>query len=362
MAGTGTRIRRCAHTATYVPSRCFADAQLFPEGAVFFFGGHHENGRTLAHIQLLCVKTWAWFSCHVVGGSQLMPTHGHSAALVERPGATYVVFVGGGTGSILDDPARCNEHSVAQVVELAFLDRVALGVLPFPPVQLAHELYVPGRHHTACRVSQNRVVLYGGGDNPNPAVCVLDLAAVVDAAVAAAAASAQAMEGERRGLARRAISRLAAGLTRSVSPPATVALQDLGGGETQPTPRKFHAACSLYPWRPLLVIFGGWQVDRHFDDMWVLAHGGDLASYGAPDGYGSDDDDEVEIVLQVGGRRERVLIERSTLEALLENGRFVANADGTFAMQPPPAVMMPPGDPETGDEDSSDEEDDEREA
>ena len=177
--------------------------------------------------------------------------------------------------------------------------------------------------------------------------------------MAQAAASIQAAETERRGLARRAISRLAAGLTRSASPPATVALRDLGGGETQPTPRKFHAACSLYPWRPLLVIFGGWQVDRHFDDMWVLAHGGDLVSYGTPDGYGSDDDDEVEIVLQVGGRRERVLIERSTLEALLENGRFRANADGTFAMNAPPAVMMPPGDPETGDEDSSQEDGDE---
>ena len=29
----------------------------------------------------------------------------------------------------------------------------------------------------------------------------------------------------------------------------------------------------------------------------------------------------------------------------LENGRFRANADGTFAMNAPPAVMMPPGDP-----------------
>ena len=223
------------------------------------------------------------------------------------------------------------------------------------PVQLAHESYVPGRHHTACRVAQNRVLLYGGSDNPDPSACVLNLAAVVDAAVEAAASA----QTERGGRARRAIARL---LTRSASSPATVALQDLGGGETQPTPRKFHAACSLYPWRPLLVIFGGWQVDRHFDDMWVLAHGGDLASYGSPDGYGSDDDDEVEIVLQVGGRRERVLIERSTLEALLENGRFIANADGTFAMQPPPAVMMPPGDPETGDEDSSSGEDNESEA
>ena len=91
--------------------------------------------------------------------------------------------------------------------------------------------------------------------------------------------------------------------------------------------------------------------------MWVLAHGGDLASYGSPDGYGSDDDDEVEIVLQVGGRRERVLIERSTLEALLENGRFSELGDGTFAMQPPPAVMT-----RTGDEDSSSGEDNESEA
>ena len=287
-----------------------------------------------------------------MSGSPL-PTHGHSAALVERGGGAYLVFIGGGTGSILDDPARCQEHSVAQVVDLHTLGHAHRD--PFlPTVQIAHENYVPGRHHTACRVAQNRVLLYGGGDNPDPSVCVLNLAAVVDAAVEAAASA----QTERGGRARRAIARL---LTRSVSPPATVALQDLGGGETQPTPRKFHAACSLFPWRPLLVIHGGWQVDRHFDDLWVLAHG-DLASYGLPDGYGSDDDDEVEIVLQVGGRRERVLIERSTLEALLENGRFIANADGTFAMQPPPAVMMPPGDPETGDEDSSDEEDDAREA
>ena len=109
----------------------------------------------------------------------------------------------------------------------------------------------------------------------------------------------------------------------------------------------------------LLVIHGGWQVDRHFDDMWVLAHGGDLASYGSPDGYGSDDDDEIEIVVQIAGRRDRVLIDRSTLEALLANGRFTANADGTFSMSGPPAVMMPPGDPETGDEDSSQEDGDE---
>ncbi|CAH0367356.1 unnamed protein product [Pelagomonas calceolata] len=359
-ASGSTPTRRCAHTATYVPARCFAEALNFPEGAVVFYGGHTENGRELAAPQVLCVKSWKWFDLPTHGRG--LPTHGHSAALVERGGGAYIVFVGGGTGSILDDPARCQEHSVAQVLDLHTLGDVYRD--PFlPTVQLAHESCAPGRHHTACRVSKDCVLLYGGGDNPDPAVCVLDLAAVVDAAVTAemtqAAASAQAAETERRGLARRALSRLAAGLTRSVSSPATVALQDLGGGETTPTPRKFHASCSLYPWRPLLVIFGGWQVDRHFDDMWVLAHG-DLASYGTPDGYGSDDDDEVEIVLQVGGRRERVLIERSTLEALLENGRFTELPNGTFAMQPPPAVMMPPGgDPETGSSSGDDDDDEE---
>ena len=330
-----------------------------------------KRERTGPTLQLLCVKTWTWFSCRSPRGSGILPsppTHGHSAALVERGGGTYVVFVGGGTGSILDDPARCQEHSVAQVLdELALFGRDRVGARFLPTVQLAHESYVPGRHHTACRVSQNRVVLYGGGDNPDPAVCVLDLAAVVDAAVAAERHRRRRALRRRRGSARG----LAVGQSldwllvsrASVSPPATVALRDLGGGETQPTPRKFHAACSLYPWRPLLVIFGGWQVDRHFDDMWVLAHGGDLASYGSPDGYGSDDDDEVEIVLQVGGRRERVLIERSTLEALLENGRFTELRNGTFAMQPPPAVMMPPGgsgngrEATIGDDDDDDEED-----
>ena len=54
---SGTPVRRCAHTATYVPARCFAEAQMFPEGAVVFFGGHTENGRELANLQLLCVKT-----------------------------------------------------------------------------------------------------------------------------------------------------------------------------------------------------------------------------------------------------------------------------------------------------------------
>ena len=251
-----------------------------------------------------------------------LPTHGHSAALVERGGGAYVVFVGGGTGSILDDPARCQEHSVAQVLDLSShrlgvpscrrcssLTNRTRRVATTRPVASPRTAW----YCTAAATTRTRLSAFSTSPRSSTRRA---------AEMAQAAASAQAVEGERRGLARRAISRLAAGLTRSVSPPATVALQDLGGGETTPTPRKFHAACSLYPWRPLLVIFGGWQVDRHFDDMWVLAHGGDLASYGTPDGYGSDDDDEVEIVLQVGGRRERVLIERSTLEALLENGRF----------------------------------------
>ena len=56
---SGTPMRRCAHTATYVPARCFAEAQMFPEGAVVFFGGHTENGGTGAVgsvCVLACVK------------------------------------------------------------------------------------------------------------------------------------------------------------------------------------------------------------------------------------------------------------------------------------------------------------------
>ena len=212
---------------------------------------------------------------------------------------------------------------MAQVVDVGLFGLWAAVFSPFlPKVQLVHQSYVPGRHHTACRVSQNRVVLYGGGDNPEPGCLRSRPRRGRRCGGGGGGGGERSGDGARRGLARRAI--LAAGLTRSEQRAAghRRAAGPRWWLERQPTPRKFHAACSLYPWRPLLVIFGGWQVDRHFDDMWVLAHGGDLASYGSPDGYGSDDDDEVEIVLQVGGRRERVLIERSTLEALLENGRF----------------------------------------
>jgi hypothetical protein len=373
---TGTPLPRCAHTATFAPARCFPDGH-FPEGAVLFFGGHTNNGRELADLQLLCVKTWTWFSSYALVGAS-RPTHGHSAALVERDGGAYVVFVGGGTGSVLDDPGRCAEHGAAQVLEVSSLrpvDDKGRALPPgdagelkvrtrfLPPVRLTHDSYVPGRHHTACRVADHCVVLYGGGHDPDPAVCALDLNAVVDAAAAAAAAalsSPQAAAGERGSLARRAISRLA-GLAGNASDttPATVALRDLGGGDARPTPRKFHAACSLYPWRPLLVIYGGWRNNAHFDDLWVLALGGDLSSYGTAEGTGDDsDDDELEIVVRFANRRERVLIDPSALEALVEDGRLVPHGDGSFWMNPPPGT----GDPETGDDEGSSKESDDAES
>jgi hypothetical protein len=44
-----------------------------------------------------------------------------------------------------------------------------------------------------------------------------------------------------------------------------------GDPECAPVPRKFHGACGLFPWHPLFVVFGGWRVSRHFDDLWVGA-------------------------------------------------------------------------------------------
>ena len=41
---------------------------------------------------------------------------------------------------------------------------------------------------------------------------------------------------------------------------AVVPLTEVGNHSgAAPLPRKFHAACSLYPWRPLFVVFGGWR-------------------------------------------------------------------------------------------------------
>jgi hypothetical protein len=55
-----------------------------------------------------------------------------------------------------------------------------------------------------------------------------------------------------------------------------VALKEVEGGSAHaPTPRKFHAACSLYPWHPLLVVFGGWRTNTHFEDLHVAALGTD---------------------------------------------------------------------------------------
>ena len=119
---------------------------------MIFYGGHNDNGRELAGVQALCVKSWNWIDLPTHGRG--LPTHGHSAAFVERGGGAYVVFVGGGTGSILDDPARCQEHSIAQVLEVGWNPFVGqeLSANFLAPVQLTHESYSPGRHHTSCRI------------------------------------------------------------------------------------------------------------------------------------------------------------------------------------------------------------------
>ena len=199
----GTLTRRCAHTATHVPARCFAkEAQMFLGGGRDLLWRPHRKRKRVGSSAGALRQV-----LELVRSADARSRSADTRPQASPPSATRAPrrVVGGGTGSILDDPARCQEHSIAQVLEVGWNPFVGqeLSANFLAPVQLAHVSYVPGRHHTACRVSQNCVVLYGGGDNPDPAVCVLDLAAVVDAAVEAAASA----QTERGGRARRAIAR-----------------------------------------------------------------------------------------------------------------------------------------------------------
>lgn len=245
----GEPLPRCAHSGTYVPSRCFA-AGLFEEGCVVFFGGHSANTAvTLAAAQFLDVKTWTWLAARDDGVAEgdVAPRarHGHSASLYEAPEGAYLIFAGGGEGIILDDPRECVDASDAQALFLGdvSLDAGAVeGLEWLPVVDLRHESYAPGRHHTAAPVGEAQVALYGGGHRPDGALVRLDLGAVV-----------------------------AAG--RRPAPPRSVDLVDVDGGRAapKPTPRKFHAMASLYPKLPLVVVHGGWRYNPHFDDLWIAA-------------------------------------------------------------------------------------------
>ena len=362
-------IHRCAHTATYVPARCFGHDD-FPEGAVLFFGGHAADTRTtLHHLQLLDVATWTWLTDERSGGlnyrleqrqaTGAVARHGHTATLVEYDNQAYVVFVGGGRGTVLEDPERCEEFGTAQAVDVKSLYR--RGTSRLRPrygqlVDLASD-YVPGRHHTASLVAPHTVALYGGGHRPFPFVALLDVKEVIQAGkrvVAARAARARALQ-EIKARAESSTSETLVGLMHTqmqllaeVDGPS-VALKEVEGGSAHaPTPRKFHAACSLYPWHPLLVVFGGWRSSAHFEDLHVAALGTDtkaLEPYTRSD-LSKDTEEaedgllEVRVYVPECGM-ETLRTSRSRLRFLVTSGSFRAETDGTYRFMGAP-VPAPP--------------------
>ena len=133
---------------------------------MLFFGGHAADTRTtLHHLQLLDVATWTWLTDERSGGlnyrlepreaTGAVARHGHTATLVEYDNQAYVVFVGGGRGTILEDPNQCEEFGNAQAVDVRSLYRRGTSRVRPRYGQLVElsSSYTPGRHHTASLVA-----------------------------------------------------------------------------------------------------------------------------------------------------------------------------------------------------------------
>ena len=399
-------MHRCAHTATYIPARCFGHDD-FPEGAVLFFGGHAADTRTtLHHLQLLDVATWTWLTDERSGGlnyrlepreaTGAVARHGHTATLVEYDDQAYVVFVGGGRGTILEDPDRCEEFGNAQAVDVRSLYRRGTSrVRPrYGQLVALSSSYVPGRHHTASLVAPHTVALYGGGHRPMGGLWLLNVKEVVEAGkrvVAARAARARALQqckeaAEKKGENILGLMNTQMQLLAEVKG-AVVPLTEVGNHSGQaPLPRKFHAACSLYPWRPLVVVFGGWRLcgnqpdaieqtqewrqsrvdgvgrpkfdfhtgwrtGPHFEDLHVAALGADAK---ALDVYtrspvAADVDDledgflEIRVFVPELNTTETLRTSRSRLRFLVESGVFGAptTAGGNYRFLSAPVPARP---------------------
>ena len=155
-------------------------------------------------------------------------------------------------------------------------------------------------------------------------------------------------------------------------PPLALASLDVDANADPPrgpAPRKFHGAASLYPWHPLVVAFGGWRVNAHFDDLWLLAVGRDAAALEGfaqlPEPEPDDTGSEQVILVEVPGRGVgRFRIEADALEPLVAGGILVPQDDGTYLMRPDAGAgaeeddddEMRPDDDEMEEENSSDDE------
>ncbi|KAJ1445721.1 hypothetical protein M885DRAFT_549063 [Pelagophyceae sp. CCMP2097] len=263
VATRGQPAPRCAHSATYVPARL---APRFPEGCVVAFGGHsHDCHRSLDSVDVFCLESLSWThfdgpaatprsaaaraaaALHGGGGAGAWPRprHGHTATLVEPASRiAKIVVVGGGRGNIIGEPGA--EFSDACSLDLSSplfqrgtpLDAgggyaATRALFHWDVRHLSHVHYAPGRHHSASPTHDGRgVLLFGGGAAPSNPLCVLDARdLLVDS--------------------------------------GAVALRALGlPAGRPPRARKMHGACCLLPFAPLLVVFGGWETNAHFDDLW----------------------------------------------------------------------------------------------
>ena len=93
-----------------------------------------------------------------------------------------------------------------------------------------------------------------------------------------------------------------------------------------------HAAASLLPWLPLVVLFGGWETGPHFDDLWIgsLSHAMPGAEAAGSDEDEQDleeaevdDDDEDVIAIRVmdeDGSSRIVQLPRHVLARLMRDG------------------------------------------
>lgn len=249
------QLPRCAHTATYVPSRLSPDSRLHPQGCVFVIGGHTENcSRSLDCVDCLDVATWTW-ELDVSTSGEFRERHGHSATLVEIERRAYIVVVGGGIGNIL--------HAFGEYIE-EFEDACVFDVsakrwLGGEPVRLD---VCFGRHHTASPTLHGQAILYGGGATPSRTVGLLDAKAVAMKAIALDAEANANFEGSVR--------RPRGSRPRRRRPPQHNFVRDVTNYDNPlPNSRKMHAAACLLPWHPAYVCFGGWETGPHFADLWL---------------------------------------------------------------------------------------------
>ena len=133
---------------------------------------------------------------------------------------------------------------------------------------------------------------------------------------------------------------------------AVVPLTEVGNHSGQaPLPRKFHAACSLYPWRPLLVLFGGWRTGPHFEDLNIAALGADAK---ALDVYkrspvAADTEEledgflEIRVFVPELNTTETLRTSRSRLRFLVDSGVFGAptTAGGNYRFLSAPVPARP---------------------